>query len=94
MRILRMRRYSVMEGPDLRIIEYLSLARFYYVSQIQRFLLEPTLISALVERWRLETHMFHFSCGECMIILEDVELQLSLPVEGEAVTCLSISDDD
>ncbi|KAK5842488.1 hypothetical protein PVK06_004852 [Gossypium arboreum] len=51
--------------------------------------LRVDLISALVERWRLETHTFHLSCGECTITLEDVTLQLGLPVDGYAVTSFS-----
>ncbi|MBA0721815.1 hypothetical protein Golax_009319 [Gossypium laxum] len=50
------------------------------------FKLDPTLINALVERWRSETHTFHLLCGECTITLEDVQLQLSLLVDGSTVT--------
>ncbi|MFQ6658648.1 hypothetical protein Gotur_027810, partial [Gossypium turneri] len=38
------------------------------------------------ERWRPETHTFHLPCGECTITLEDVHLQLGLPVDGHPVT--------
>ncbi|KAG8495437.1 hypothetical protein CXB51_013073 [Gossypium anomalum] len=48
--------------------------------------LDPKLISALIERWRPETHTFHLPCGACTITLEDVHLQLGLPVDGDAVT--------
>ncbi|KAK5770878.1 hypothetical protein PVK06_047035 [Gossypium arboreum] len=48
--------------------------------------LDPKLINALIERWRPETHTFHLPCEECTIILEDVHLQLGLPVDGDAVT--------
>ncbi|KAH1056959.1 hypothetical protein J1N35_035024 [Gossypium stocksii] len=48
--------------------------------------LDPKLISALIERWRPETHTFHLPCRECTITLEDVQLQLRLPVDGYAVT--------
>ncbi|KAG8481336.1 hypothetical protein CXB51_026289 [Gossypium anomalum] len=48
--------------------------------------LDHTLISALVERWRPETHIFHFSCDECTITLEDVALQLGLPMDGPIIT--------
>ncbi|MBA0880606.1 hypothetical protein Goshw_008808 [Gossypium schwendimanii] len=46
--------------------------------------LEPALIRALLEKWRLETHIFHLACGKCTITLEDVALQLdlSLVVKG------------
>ncbi|XP_012472417.1 protein MAIN-LIKE 2-like [Gossypium raimondii] len=47
--------------------------------------LDLKLISALIERWRAETHKFHLLCGECTIILEDMQLQLGLPVDGSAL---------
>ncbi|KAG8472578.1 hypothetical protein CXB51_034377 [Gossypium anomalum] len=56
---------------------------------IRTFDLRYDLISALVERWRPETHTFHLSCGECTITLEDVALQLGLPIDGNAVTGVS-----
>ncbi|MFQ6661468.1 hypothetical protein Gotur_029620 [Gossypium turneri] len=48
--------------------------------------LDPTLVSALVERWRPKMHKFHLSCDECTITLEDVQLQLELLVDGRVVT--------
>jgi len=39
-----------------------------------------------VEKRRTKTHTFHFSFGETTVTLEDVDLILGLPVDGEAVT--------
>ncbi|MBA0562569.1 hypothetical protein Golob_007602, partial [Gossypium lobatum] len=40
---------------------------------------------ALVERWRLETHTFHLPCDKCTTTLEDIALQLSLPMNGPVI---------
>ncbi|KAK5831519.1 hypothetical protein PVK06_015317 [Gossypium arboreum] len=77
-----------MSGPPSLLIEgYLRDVGFWHVATIGRGCkLDLKLISALIERWRPETHTFHLPCGECTITLEDVELQLELPVDGYAVT--------
>ncbi|MBA0817611.1 hypothetical protein Gohar_021532, partial [Gossypium harknessii] len=77
-----------MSGPSSPLIEnYLREVGFWYVTTIGRGCkLDPKLISALIERWRPKTHIFHLSCGECIITSEDVQLQLGLLVDGSALT--------
>src|SRR5207244_10304586 len=50
-----------------------------------RFQLDRSLLSALVDRWRLETHTFHLSRGEMAPTLQDVSYLLELPLVGTAV---------
>ncbi|KAK5793255.1 hypothetical protein PVK06_034395 [Gossypium arboreum] len=47
--------------------------------------LDLQLISELMERWMPETHTFHLPRGECTITLEDVALQLGLPVDKQVI---------
>ena len=72
--------------PPERIVPFLIQSGFYGVSRLCYFPLQPSLVSALVERWRPETHTFHTTQGECTITLEDVGIQLGLPCAGHAVS--------
>ncbi|MFQ6624654.1 hypothetical protein Gotur_003662 [Gossypium turneri] len=77
-----------MSGPLSSFREnYLREASFWPVANIGRGCkLDPKLISAFKERWRPEMHTFHLPCGECTITLEDVQLQLGLPVDESVIT--------
>ncbi|MBA0874836.1 hypothetical protein Goshw_022772, partial [Gossypium schwendimanii] len=62
-------------------------AGFWHVTNIGRgYKFNPKLISAFIERWRLETLTFHLPCRECTIILEDVQLQLGLSIDRSILT--------
>ena len=47
--------------------------------------LDRSLLTALVDRWRPETHTFHLPCGELTLTLQDVAYLLGLPIVGDAV---------
>ena len=47
--------------------------------------LDRSLLTALVDRWRRETHTFHLPCGEMAPTLQDVAYLLGLPLDGDAV---------
>ncbi|KAF7806811.1 serine/threonine-protein phosphatase 7 long form-like protein [Senna tora] len=87
-RELRSRRSCAVDDglPPPCIVPYLIEAGFYGVSRVGHFEYVRPLIRALVERWRPETHTFHFPQGECTIKLQDVALQLGLPCNGFVVT--------
>ncbi|MFQ6654101.1 hypothetical protein Gotur_025208 [Gossypium turneri] len=74
-------------------MSYLELAGFGSVASIRSSNLRFDLLSALVERWHPETHTFHFPCGECTVTLEDVALQLGLPIDRNPVREVSLFTD-
>jgi Plant mobile domain len=50
------------------------------------------LISAIIERWRRETHTFHLPVGEMTVTLEDVSCLWGLPINGYLV--IGFADDN
>ncbi|KAL9667392.1 hypothetical protein QQ045_001749 [Rhodiola kirilowii] len=71
---------------DARIRPYVVAAGFYPWTQVASVRVDPPLLTAVIERWRPETHTFHFNDGEAIITLQDVSLLTGLPVEGMPVT--------
>nr|GMC80822.1 receptor-like protein 12 [Ipomoea batatas] len=71
---------------DDRVMAYIQLAGFDGLSRLERIHLDWPLITAMVERWRPETHCFQLPFGEVTITLQDVEVLLGLRIDGMAVT--------
>ncbi|KAL0345850.1 UNVERIFIED_CONTAM: Serine/threonine-protein phosphatase 7 long form [Sesamum radiatum] len=74
----------------VRVLDVLHQIGFYGVYRCGRLVYDCHLITALVERWRPETHTFHFRVGEATITLEDVQIIWALPIDGLPVTGLDI----
>lgn len=72
---------------DERYERYIIAAGLYGVHMIGHIPTDHALVSALVERWRQETHTFHFPVGELTITLQDAAVLLGLRVDGQAI-CL------
>ncbi|XP_070049948.1 serine/threonine-protein phosphatase 7 long form homolog [Nicotiana tomentosiformis] len=68
-----------------RIVRRLQDTGFYRIVEIGRLQLDWSLITALIERWRPETHTFHLPIGEATVTLQDVEVLYGLPVDGHPV---------
>ncbi|VFQ64122.1 unnamed protein product [Cuscuta campestris] len=68
-----------------RVVDILREYGFYEVERISKLQIDWALITALVERWRPETHAFHLPFGEVGITLQDVDVLLGLPVDGTPV---------
>jgi hypothetical protein len=56
-----------------------------------RFQFDYSLLSALLDHWRLETHTFHFTVGEMTVTLQDTLLLMGLHCEGEPLRAANIS---
>lgn len=48
--------------------------------------MDNAALTALVDRWRPETHTFHLPCGEMSVTLQDVAMLFGLRIDGRAVT--------
>ena len=70
---------------DNRVIDIIKLLRLEGLFRAPSREIDHCLISALVERWRPETHTFHLPHGEISITLQDVEVIYELPIEGEVL---------
>jgi hypothetical protein len=58
-----------------------------------RFQFDFSLLNALLDHRRRETHTFHFTVGELTPTLQDTSLLMGLPCEGEAMGAMEISAD-
>jgi len=96
-RLLRPRRHAIWVLKhenilDQRVKQLIDHSGFGYLLKFKNIDFNHVLLTKLLERWRTETHTFHFSLGETIVTLEDVELILGLPIDGEVVTGITSGD--
>ena len=70
------------EDRVLQFVNYAGFMGFYRMAYVP---LDRALITALVERWRQETHSFHLPVGEATITLRDVAILTRLPIHETLV---------
>ncbi|KAL5137768.1 Serine/threonine-protein phosphatase 7 long form [Glycine soja] len=74
--------YQGEEQIPEQIFPFLQQSGFSWIIKMGYLKINASLISALIERWRPETHTFHMRCGECTITLQDVSVLLGISVDG------------
>ncbi|CAL5075095.1 unnamed protein product [Urochloa decumbens] len=87
---LRLRTHSPLAW-DERYANYIRRTGFLPLARIVTHeegiaMIDNAALTALVDRWRPETHSFHLNAGEMTVTLEDVAMILGLPIDGKAVT--------
>ena len=75
-----------------RVLQYVNYVGFMGFHRMAYVPVDRALITALVERWRQETHSFHLPVGEATITLRDVAILTRLPIHGTAVTGHALVD--
>ncbi|CAN1289844.1 Serine/threonine-protein phosphatase 7 long form homolog, partial [Linum perenne] len=73
-RLLHCRRAITLPPYNELYTLHLRIVGLYGVHELVRMRLDHDLITALIERWRPETHTFHMPEGECTVTLQDVNI--------------------
>lgn len=71
-------------APYIRRAGFLPLTRL--VQARLPSMIDSAALTALVDRWRPETHTFHLPAGEMTVTLQDVAMILGLPINGRVVS--------
>ena len=72
--------------PLCRLVEDVAPGLHENETVPRPFSYDRSLLAALVDRWRPETHTFHFPVGEMAPTLEDVNFLFGPPCAGAAVS--------
>ncbi|KAL8146683.1 hypothetical protein AgCh_004425 [Apium graveolens] len=68
------------------MLQLLEITGSNVIVRVSSLQLDWGLISALIKRWRQETHTFHLPVGECLITLQDIGV-LTVRL-GSRMTCI------
>ncbi|CAN6381927.1 unnamed protein product [Urochloa humidicola] len=88
LRPLRIRTHNPLAWDD-RYASYLNRAGFLPLAMLVKDGLpkmDNAALTALIDRWRPETHTFHLPAGEMTVTLQDVSMLFGLRIDGRVVT--------
>ncbi|KAH9611096.1 hypothetical protein KSS87_010230 [Heliosperma pusillum] len=80
-----MKAFKAFKVPEA-VLTYVNNTQFRGITRFCYVPLDADLITALVERWRQETHTFHLPFGEATVTLQDVAMLFGLRISGRPVT--------
>ncbi|KAH9606160.1 hypothetical protein KSS87_013272 [Heliosperma pusillum] len=80
-----MKAFKAFKVPEA-VLTYVNNTQFRGITRFCYVPLDADLITALVERWRQETHPFHLPFGEATVTLQDVAMLFGLRISGRPVT--------
>ena len=81
----RTKEMANVQMQDNRVVDIMKLLRLEGLFRVPSKEIDHCLLSALVERWRPETHTFHLPHGEMSITIQDVEVIFGLPIDGKVL---------
>nr|XP_051229243.1 protein MAIN-LIKE 1-like [Lolium perenne] len=93
---LKIRYHGTVDMPyDERYTEFIQPTGLLpFITLVRRggLNMNAAALTALVDRWRPETHTFHLRAGEMTPTLQDVSMILGLPIQGEPL-CMNTASD-
>jgi hypothetical protein len=84
-------RWNINDFYDMYLQAYRLLPYSRLTDIVEKFMLDSSLQSALVDRWRPETHIFYLRCGELTSTLKDVSLITGLPISDKPLVPIAFS---
>ena len=85
---------EMMRYDDRYMVHIKALGLLPFIHMVNRGSphMNPAAITALIDRWRPDTHSFHLRAGEMTVTLQDMSMILALPIQGDPL-CINTGSD-